>query len=546
MTKLRFLQIALALFLILSFIPTFKLHAASHSKKVFAVGINPVENGQSVVSKFWGNATQIENTIFNIARNGFSQIGIDYTIADRMTVSEFPTLPSGQPVFNMASYTKCISGGTPQDIQNCDNSKWQFDYSKFFDDFGICTAANNANADEIWLVTPPYIGKFESFMIGPYQGFWINGEAVVNSSCNKLYPVMGPTYDRQDTLLHNFGHRIESTIEYIFSNISDSDRNSHWRRFSGFGGQPLGCGNTHFPANYRFDYDYGNTAFGTFSCPDWKNFPNYTGATISVGCNSWGCNDPGWETFWFSYIPSSGGDAQIYNSGGLPLNIKKDWWYYILNPSEAINFVNYTYNPGVISCNYNYTSWGICSGGTQSRSVTETYPQGCSGGTPLLTQNCTVCYKYEYTPWGNCSNGVQKRFISKQTEVLCPGEGIASLERNCSTNNVNTGNTNNPEASQNENPQQPEQSESVETNEINEPVNVLPPVSFTVEDVLYALFGIPIQKSDSTEVSYPVSYSNQLNQSLIRIMVILAALGGIVISIIIFLYKFEGLKRFKR
>lgn len=522
------------------FIPQVK--AEYHSKRVLTVGVNPVENGESVVSKFWGNATNIENIIFNTAISGFNQASggnINYTIVNHLTVSEFPRLPNGQPVFNMESYTKCVSGGSPSDIQNCDNSKWQFDYSKFFDDYGICTAANNANADEIWMVTPPYIGKFESFFIGPYQGFWINGEAVVNSNCNKLYPVMGPTYDRQDTLMHNFGHRFESTFEYLFSNINDSERNSHWRRFSGFGGQALGCGNTHFPANARFDYDYGNYTAGVFKCPDWKNFPNYTGATITVSCTSWGCNDPGWESFWFSYIPSASGDAILHNTSNSPLYMKKDWWYYLLNPAQAIDFVNYTYNPGPVSCNYSYSDWGNCSAGTQTRSVTATDPQGCSGGEPQLSQSCTMCYSYTYSAWGECINGTQKRTLTQTNESSCPGEQMGLLERPCTV----VGNT---IVVQNENG---EEEIVVPEDNSSEPNPVLPqninqtPTSFTLEGILNTLFGRNTENSDPNSASYPIT-SESINQHLVGLIVILAVVSGGLLTIILFLYS-GGIGRFR-
>jgi len=526
---------------------TSTVSAASYYKKILTVGINPVENGENVVGKFWGNASTIENVIFNTAISGFSNASngnITYAIVDHINVDEFPDLPSGQPVFNMESYSKCVGGGTQEDIQNCDNSKWQFDYSKFFNDYGICIRANDVNADEIWMVTPPYIGKFESFMIGPYLGFWINGEAVTNASCNKLYPVMGPTYDRQDTLLHNFGHRFESTFEYLFTNILASERNNHWRRFSGFGGQTLGCGNTHFPANYRYDYDYGNNAAGTFTCPDWENFPNYTGATINVGCNSWGCNDPGWESFWFSFIPSSSGDAVLHNANNTPLYMKKDWWYYLLNPDLAINFVNYTYNPGpvIVECNFNYSNWSMCTGGNQNRTVTSTYPDGCSGGNPQLSQSCTVCYKYKYSNWRDCIGNSQRRTISERTEANCPGEQLAVLEQSCTPEASNNNNSNN----SNDQTDSPDESSAEQgpTKQVNNDRPEIVPTSFTLEGILRALFGINTSNTDPNNVSYPVYPPEILNQQLVNLIALLSLVSGGLLVVIVFFYS-GGLSRFK-
>ncbi len=524
------------------------LSAETHYKRVLTIGVNPVENGESLVEKFFGNSSNIENSTFNGAISRLNQIGINYTIARHINISEFPLLPNGNRVFNMNSYSKCVGGGTAQDIQNCDNSKWQFSYSKFFDDFNICSIANQENVDEIWILTPPYIGKWESLLVGPYEGFWINGVAEVNSNCNKLYPVMGPTYDRPENLLHNFGHRIESTIEYIFTNIKDEDKNTHWRRFSGFGGQPLGCGNTHFPRNYRYDYDYSNPSPASFNCPDWKNFPNYNGATINVGCNSWGCDDPGWERFWFSYIPSSSGNAVIYNTNNQAVSIKKDWWYYILNPQESIAFVNYSSNPGPLECSiFSYSEWSKCIDGTQTRTLTGSNPPGCTGGSPVLSQSCTVCYKYTYSNWGACINGIQKRFITQLTETNCPGEEKKSLEQSCSSINNPTGNTL---------PQSPEGNSQEPTPTVTIPTN-LPilntvPISYspapTLADILSAI--IPGLKTQNTQegVSYTINPSfDEINNRLVNLMAVLAISGaGLVIMIYVFLYSKVIVKRFKK
>ncbi len=39
---------------------------------------------------------------------------------------------------------------------------------------------------------------------------------------------------------------------------------------------------------------------------------------------------------------------------------------------------------------FTYTDWGACTNGIQNRSVTSSSPSGCTGGTPALTQTCTV------------------------------------------------------------------------------------------------------------------------------------------------------------
>jgi len=44
-----------------------------------------------------------------------------------------------------------------------------------------------------------------------------------------------------------------------------------------------------------------------------------------------------------------------------------------------------------VSCtNFSYSDWNSCSSGTQARTVTNSTPINCTGGSPVLTQNCTV------------------------------------------------------------------------------------------------------------------------------------------------------------
>ena len=56
-----------------------------------------------------------------------------------------------------------------------------------------------------------------------------------------------------------------------------------------------------------------------------------------------------------------------------------------------------------ISCTeFGYSSWGTCqSNGTQTRTITTWSPQGCTGGTPVLSQSCT--YVPPTTPDPTCT-----------------------------------------------------------------------------------------------------------------------------------------------
>lgn len=46
--------------------------------------------------------------------------------------------------------------------------------------------------------------------------------------------------------------------------------------------------------------------------------------------------------------------------------------------------------PSPVTCtSFTYSDWGICQNGTQTRTVIASFPSGCTGGNPVLTQTCT-------------------------------------------------------------------------------------------------------------------------------------------------------------
>lgn len=443
--KIKFLTIILfSLLIMISFISKnednnkAQASGSSYNMKVLTIGIDPQENGTSLVTTHWGKTAEaLESQSFNNTITAFKTLSsnrINYSIVKHVEINEFPKLPDGSRVFNLSSYNECVTSPTEEDIQNCEQKKWQFSYSKFFDDYNICQLANQYDVDEIWMITPPYIGKYESLYVGPTQSYFINGHAEINTNCEKIYAVMGPTYDRPENLMHNFGHRIESTIQYIFSYISFEDKIQHWSRFSGFDDQIRLCGNTHFPRNARYNYDYANNAANSIYCNDWKNFPNYNNSSEYISCNSWGCDDIGWQTYWLANMPSSSGQAKLRNYNNQEVSINKDWWSYVLNPYTAMSFVNSSINvaPAEVECTqFSYSQWGSCSSGIQTRSVVSYYPSGCSGGTPILSQECSSCTGYTYTPWSECVDSKQTRSIESEFASSCPSTEQQPLEREC-------------------------------------------------------------------------------------------------------------------
>lgn len=90
---------------------------------------------------------------------------------------------------------------------------------------------------------------------------------------------------------------------------------------------------------------------------------------------------------------------------------------------------------------FNYSSWGSCqSNSIQSRTATTSFPDGCSGGSPVLTQACVysgspvseTCTDFTYSDWSACSvDGDQSRSLTGSSPEGCTG-GDSELERECS------------------------------------------------------------------------------------------------------------------
>ena len=101
-----------------------------------------------------------------------------------------------------------------------------------------------------------------------------------------------------------------------------------------------------------------------------------------------------------------------------------------------------TVTPPPTCATFTYSAWSACqSNNTQSRTTTASSPQGCTGGTPLLTQSCTyvppttptqtTCTTFTYSAWGTCqSNNTQSRTTTSTSPQGCTG-GTPMLMQSC-------------------------------------------------------------------------------------------------------------------
>lgn len=322
----------------------------TYSPRVLTIGFNPTDGTTSAADKYFGwvfpgkTAKQVEDETYNDTVAAFSRLSkgkINYQLVKNIQITTFPRYTNGQ-TFTMESYGRCAPTHSNEDIKFCDSFKYAFDHNAWIVDNNICQLARENNIDEIWMMSLPYVMTYESFMISPRDGFYVNAPPVKTTACDKNYIVMNGNYNTPTNFLHNYGHRIESIMSYLTDSWQLADRQKYWSNFARWD-VPTGstaplptCGNTHFPANASKEYDYENKNTINFSCPDWNNFPNLQGITETINCTAWGCIDKGWQEHWFGALPQSEGEAVMLNKYGGQFSFKKDWWHYILFPENAI------------------------------------------------------------------------------------------------------------------------------------------------------------------------------------------------------------------
>lgn len=337
----------------------------SLTPRVLFVQLNPSDGSRDLFTTYYswqwsGHSfadvvdTTLQNTI-NVMKE-LSGGMINYRVVGRLQINNFPRFTDGFQ-FTIDNYKPCTNGGMLPNGKSCGDEKWLFDNVDFVRSNNICQVAGSLNADEIWLVNPPFIQQWESWMIGPSgtDGFSPNGEYYPIEGCQKHYIVQGMGPSLISVFLHMYGHRVEATMAYLTGFWDQSERQKYWENFANVSryvmpyNQPgpqyqgPGCGNAHFPLNGIQHYDYWNQTYRDFNCPDWKNFPNFKGEVEHINCTAWGCNDDnltsGWGKHWLGSLPRGDGEAQIRLANGKMVNFKRNWWYYLLYPENAIQFV---------------------------------------------------------------------------------------------------------------------------------------------------------------------------------------------------------------
>ncbi len=327
--------------------------------RVLGIGLNPSQSGKDIATTYFSDrmnnwsASYTEDYIFDTTAESLRKVThntINPSIIKKIEIDEFPTYKEGYS-FTVANYDQCVFGQPGFSASLCENKKKQFDTITWLKTNRICEQANETNADQIWLIAPPYITTYESFMIGPDTTYPVNGAEFIMEECNKSYLVITGTYERPEPMLHVLGHIVEATMAHITKEWTSGDRYKHWVYFSAvtryqtpYSGalNTLQCGNAHFPANASKAYDYSNKKVMNVNCSDWENFPNYTYEEQSIDCSVWNCTEIGWHEYWLSSLPHRPGSSGINWKGGALKPFKNNWWYYILYPENTIAVVKQT------------------------------------------------------------------------------------------------------------------------------------------------------------------------------------------------------------
>lgn len=309
--------------------------AGPYTKKVYVIVYDPLLSNGKLLSEHlgWrehGYLTRETIRFFRETSRGYVNYQVVYTT---VVTSGWPVKIDGYR-YTEQEYLDVYYGRRPPHNPDTVN------YNAIVNDpqFDICGKANRGEIDEVWIYNGPWFGFYESTLVGP-GAYWFNSPPVPGPhSCQRLIPIMGPSPETVfDNAIHNFGHRMESTMRRVYGSWYQNRVAHNWERFALVKHLSpsfwySGCGNIHYPPNGVSDYDYSNYQFTPSICADFVNYPNLNPpeiAALPTSCTRWGCTHLGFLRYWFSSLPS--------NQGCGPDGVANNWWIYFANPELALN-----------------------------------------------------------------------------------------------------------------------------------------------------------------------------------------------------------------
>lgn len=243
---------------------------------------------------------------------------LHYKVVQWIDVDEFPPKVDGYR-YSEEEYLACLEG----------KGKWHepdgVDYRYIIEKFNIVERVNKGEIDEVWLWGAPYMGYWESLMVG--KGAYFCNSPPLDDVPTKPFIIMGFNYERGvGEMLEDFGHRVESIMTHIYGSWEAKGTHA-WNRFTLYdkvAPGKAGCGNVHYAPNSEKDYDWGNKRFVLSTCDDWLNYPKLSGKKRWVNCSEWGNGDIRLHhKWWLKHLPHRDGKA--------PDGKLANWWIYIVN-----------------------------------------------------------------------------------------------------------------------------------------------------------------------------------------------------------------------
>lgn len=222
-----------------------------------------------------------------------------------------------------------------------------FDYREFVRHYQFDEKRNRGEIDEVWVFAAPFLGMYESQLMGP-NAFWWNSPPIKDGTAlTKLLSVMGLNYERGvDQAFHSFGHRSESAIVQAYKEAQGRSWNplstnpTPWDLFTRVNKDLPGLahvGNIHFPPNGVRDYDYGNTTLVASFAENWYRYPILLNMSSQVNVSTWfympgeplaeGNDHLGYLRWWYGHLP---------RYVGVTDGVLNNWWHYIVDYEGAV------------------------------------------------------------------------------------------------------------------------------------------------------------------------------------------------------------------
>jgi len=414
------------------------------NKKVFTLVFNPImPDGRDLISyKGWQDASTLMLNYDSFIRN-VTGSRIQYAFVGTQVFQYFPTKTDGF-TYTPQTYLDVLSGKTPHHSPDYAN------YYQFLNDpsLDLCGRVNRGEVDEIWLFGGPWMGFYESTLASSSyarSGFKYNdsGDTHNKTSCNKLVPVMGFSYELGlSNMVHDLGHRTEATMTYLYGDNWPQTRiANNWDRFTitkykaGSNYSHYGCGYIHFTPNASSSSDdakFNLTNSVNSYCDDFNNYPTLGSPLLvskSINCQVWGCNEIGYYTWWFKHIPHFVGTG----SDG----IQNDWWQYIIDPNKTpanqpsyktFSGMSATLAKNLATFSFSYTGWSALYRvdlSTVANMSTDVYSSFATGYSGVISEsNPTKWNKYV------CGSTLYWRVVIYETGEMSP---IQSAKVNCAS-----------------------------------------------------------------------------------------------------------------